>query len=123
MEVHPAVARDLERGRGDEVPVGDHGRGIRGEIAQLLQHVGIAQARRGEHRHTGLEGECLHGRGGELPAAPGGGIGAREHGDDVVARVEQGTQGGKGGFGGAGEDKTHDEVSLRSLQQLTQGPA
>ena len=42
-----------------------------------------------------------------MPAATGGGVGAGEDGDDLVAAGEQRVEGGDGDVGGPGEDETH----------------
>src|SRR5690625_2338204 len=111
------MGRDLERCRRDQVAVGDHRCHLGGEVTQLLLDLRIAQAARGEHRDAGLVGEDPHGARAQGAPAPAGGIGAGEHADHLVTRVEQGAEGGQGGFGGTGEEQTHDGTSLGPRQR------
>src|SRR5699024_10423740 len=108
VEAQPAVARDAERRRGERVRVGEHRRGVGRGVADVLLDGRVTARGGGQHRHPGLEGESLDGAGAQLPAAPGGGVGAGEHPHHLVVRVEQGAQGGQGGVGGAGEEQSHD---------------
>ena len=89
VQVDPAVRRDVQRGLGQQRPVGGHRAAVRGDLAQPVEELRIAGPGRGEHLDSRLGGTPGHRARLDLPAAAGRGVGTGHHRRDLVPGSQQ----------------------------------
>lgn len=108
MQIDPATGGDVERGLGQQRPVGDDRAAVRGDLPQPCEEVLVARPDGLQHLDPGFLGALRDGAGDQSTAASGRSVGAGDDGGHFVpAGGDQGVQGGYGYLGGACEDELH----------------
>ena len=103
VHVDRAQPRQVQHRGGQDQPVGHHDQRVELQRRHARHGLGIAQARRLQHRQSGLQCQCFDGSGARPLAAPGRAIRLGQHGPQAVAGIDQGGQMARGEVGRAGE--------------------
>ena len=107
VQVDPPVRRHVEGGAGDDRSIGDDRDQVGSQLGQRPQELRVARVTGLEHRHPRLLGDLGDRGGSELPAPPGGRIGAGDDSHHLVIGREQRAQARDCRSGGPGEDEAH----------------
>ena len=111
VQVDPPVRRDVEGGAGDDRSVGDDRAAVGRQLGQRRQELRVARAPGLEHLDPHLLGQLGDRRGGELPAPPGGRVGAGDDSDDLVVGDASSARSDGLPARGPGEDEAHRALS------------
>jgi hypothetical protein len=114
VDVDAAQARHVEHRLRQDQAVGGHHHDIRPRLRDgLARFPGFQVIRLGDGDAMG-QGQFLHRTHFQFQAPPRRPVRLGEHQGDVVARLDQGLEGGGGEIRGSGEDEAHGERGVRS---------